>query len=120
MKARCYNPNTAAYKDYGGRGITICGQWLHDYQAFKEWSLDNGYSDDKSIDRIDNSGDYEPTNCRWVDGFAQANNRRSNRVYTIDDETHTLTEWARIRGINPKTLFSRVYAGVDFVTALNS
>ena len=119
MKRRCYNTNDIAYKDYGGRGISICEEWKQDYQAFRNWALDSGYSNEKSIDRINNSGNYEPDNCRWVVSDVQANNRRSNRVYTVDGETHTLTEWANIRGINPKTLFTRIYSGLDFISALN-
>lgn len=119
IKARCYNPRTKAYKDYGGRGIVMCDEWKNDYQSFELWALDNGYTKGVSIDRVNNLGNYEPKNCRWVTSAAQANNRRSNRRYTIGKETHTLTEWARIYGINPKTLFTRVYSGMDFITALN-
>lgn len=118
MKARCYNKNTVAYKDYGGRGIEMCDEWKHDYDAFRKWALENGYRDDASIDRVDNDLGYSPENCEWVTGVAQANNRRSNRVYTVDGETHNLTEWAHIKGINPKTLFNRVYTGVPFDEAI--
>lgn len=120
MKARCHNKNNEAYDRYGGRGIIVCAEWRESFESFQEWAIHNGYADDLSIDRIDNDGNYEPGNCRWVTGVAQANNRRSNRIYEIDGETHTLTEWAQIRGINPKTLFNRIYTGWDFEDALNT
>lgn len=117
-EARCFNKNTDAYKDYGHRGISVCDEWANNYESFKLWSENNGYEKGLTLDRIDNSGNYCPSNCRWTDRKKQANNRRSNRRYTIDGETHNLTEWANIYGINPKTLFSRIYSGVDIETAL--
>lgn len=118
IKARCFNKNSTAYKDYGGRGIKMCEEWSNHYDLFEKWAIDNGYKEGLSIDRIDNNGDYSPENCRWVTDAAQANNRRSNRIYTINGVTHNLTEWANILGINPKTLFNRVYTGVDFEKAI--
>lgn len=119
IKARCLNKNTVAYKDYGARGITICDDWKSSYESFRDWALCNGYQEKLSIDRIDNNQGYSPENCRWVDAKAQANNRRSNRIYEIDGETHNLTEWANLRGVNPKTLYSRMYSGMSFEEALN-
>lgn len=113
IKARCYNKNTKAYKDYGGRGISMCDEWRNNYLLFKNWAYNNGYSVGKSIDRIDNNRGYCPSNCRWTDKITQANNRRSNRVYTLRGESHNATEWARIYDINPKTLFTRIYSGFD-------
>ena len=76
MKQRCYNPNRPNYRYYGGRGITICDEWLNSFQAFSAWSMDNGYQDELSIDRIDYNGNYEPSNCRWVSMKGQAENKR--------------------------------------------
>lgn len=118
IKARCYNKNTVTYKDYGGRGIKICDEWRNNYTAFKNWAYENGYEEGLSIDRKDNNLGYYPENCRWVSAFMQANNRRSNRIYTIGSETHNLTEWANKMGINPKTVFTRIYSGMDIKTAL--
>lgn len=80
MKKRCYNKNNHKYKDYGGRGISICDTWLHNLQAFYDWAMSNGYQDNLTIDRIDVNGNYEPNNCRWATPKQQANNRRNNII----------------------------------------
>lgn len=94
MRQRCRNPNEPAYKHYGGRGIYFDAVW-DDFETFKEWSLSNGYADDLQIDRIDNDGPYAPTNCRWTTAIVNMNNRRSNRVLTVDGERLTVSEAAR-------------------------
>lgn len=107
MHKRCYNKNATNYKDYGGRGITVCDSW-HKFEPFQEWSLSHGYNDSLSIDRIDNELGYSPENCRWTVRVAQANNRRTSKMYTIDGETHTLKEWSNIFGVNYKYLWKKV------------
>lgn len=76
MKYRCYNENHIAYKHYGGRGITVCNEWLHDFAVFRGWALSHGYSDDLTIDRIDNDKGYGPDNCRWATWQEQSANKR--------------------------------------------
>lgn len=108
MKNRCYNAKTSRYPDYGGRGIRVCDEWLHDFQAFWDWSMSHGYADDLSIDRINNNGDYSPDNCRWVSPLVQANNSRHCRVLTFNGESHSISEWSRITGIPRHTISNRV------------
>lgn len=96
MKSRCYNPNDQAYKNYGGRGIYVCDEWLNDFSAFATWALANGFRDGLFIDRFpDNDGPYSPTNCRWATHQEQANNRRSNVLLTAFGCTATLMQWSR-------------------------
>lgn len=77
MRSRCNNPSDAAYKHYGGRGITVCPEWNKSYETFRNWALSHGYSPDLSIDRIDNDGNYEPSNCHWATQSEQNANRRA-------------------------------------------
>ncbi len=111
LKSRCYNKNSKYYYNYGGRGITVCDEWLHDFQAFYDWAMANGYRDDLTIDRIDNNKGYSPDNCRWVDRKTQANNTRRNRYLTHKGKTQTLAQWADELKISPHTLWSRLNSG---------
>ena len=96
MKQRCYNPKNHAYKYYGGRGIKICNKWLNDFMSFYNWSINNGYAKGLSIDRINNNGNYEPNNCRWISSSVQMNNTRRNHYVTYKNEIHSIAEWAKI------------------------
>lgn len=112
MRKRCKNPNDKNYKNYGGRGILICEEW-NDYAKFREWATSNGYTPDLrgqalSIDRIDVNGNYEPSNCRWVNSKVQNNNRRNNKHITFDGETLTIAQWAERVGVNYQTLIYRL------------
>jgi hypothetical protein len=79
MKVRCNNSRSRSYRYYGGRGITICPEWLSDFAAFRDWALANGYRDDLTIDRWpDRDGNYEPDNCRWATSKQQRHNRRDS------------------------------------------
>lgn len=111
MKNRCSNPNVPCYSEYGGRGITVCDEWVHDFQAFHNWAMANGYADDLSIDRVDNDGNYCPENCRWVSQIEQSNNLRKNIIVEIGEEKRTLAEWAHASGIKYTTIYARYMRG---------
>lgn len=97
---RCYNPNIKQFKDYGGRGITVCDEWRKDFMTFYDWSMSHGYNDRLTIDRIYVNGNYEPSNCRWVDMKTQQRNKRNNKIFTINGETHCLMEWCEMLNMN--------------------
>lgn len=111
IKDRCLNSNDVAYNNYGGRGIKICEEWANDFMTFCNWSYSNGYNETLTIDRIDNNGNYEPSNCRWVERKTQQNNRRNNHYITINNETKTLQEWGESTGIKPNTINCRIRKG---------
>lgn len=111
MKQRCYNPNHNHYKDYGGRNILICDEWKNDFVAFRDWSMENGYADNLSIDRIDNDGNYTPNNCRWVDKKTQQRNRKNNVYVEFKGEKKTLSEVAELLGMDKGCLWHRYKAG---------
>ncbi len=114
MKNRCYNIKSDDYDKYGGRGIIICEDWLGEedgFVSFYNWAINNRYSDDLTIDRIEVDGNYEPSNCRWSTPIEQCNNKRTNRPITINGEIKNLNEWAREYNINPQTFHYRVEAG---------
>ena len=75
MKSRCLYPHSIKYSIYGGRGIKVCDEWINSFQAFYDWAMANGYTDNLSIDRIDSNGNYEPSNCRWATYSQQNKNR---------------------------------------------
>lgn len=110
IRCRCYTKSCNTYKNYGGRGITICEEWS-DFNVFKEWALKNGYSDNLSIDRIDFNGNYEPSNCRWITMKEQENNKRNNHFLTMNGERKTISQWAEITGLKSGTIASRVHRG---------
>ena len=111
MKKRCLVPTARGYKNYGGRGIRICDEWKDDYLAFKNWALNNGYKNGLTIDRINNNGNYEPSNCRFTDYKQQANNRRSNRLLSVNGETKTIQEWADIMRVQRGLIANRKKMG---------
>lgn len=105
MKRRCNSPHDSHYGNYGGKGISVCKEWADSYAAFRKWAYENGYDESAptgecTIDRIDNDGDYEPSNCRWVNRIAQANNTSQNRHVTLNGKRLTIAEFARIMGIS--------------------
>lgn len=108
IRGRCYRVTDKAYKNYGGRGITVCEEWRNDPVAFYNWAVSNGWRKGLSLDRIDNNKGYSPDNCRWADRKTQNNNKRCTPHITYNGETHTIKEWSEITGIKYHTLFVRI------------
>lgn len=106
MRQRCENPKNKSFRDYGGRGISVCARW----QSFENFIADMGKRPSKnhSIERINNDGNYEPSNCRWATRAEQAINKRNNRYLTHNGETRLICEWAEITGIPRKTIITRI------------
>ena len=107
MRKRCYNINKDNYDSYGGRGISICKEWLDNFMVFYNWATNNGYQDNLTIDRINNDGNYEPENCRWATQEMQDYNRRTTIYLTIDGESKTVLEWEKISGLSWSVLWQR-------------
>lgn len=120
MKERCLSPGSHAYALYGGRGITVCDEWRNSFDAFRDWALTHGYSEDLSIDRIDVDGDYCPENCRWADAITQSNNTRCNHMLTYSGRTMSVSRWAVEIGISRGTLVSRLSAGWSVQQAIET
>lgn len=95
MKNRCYNNKTDSFKNYGARGITVCEEWLSSSTAFIKWAVLNGYSEGLQLDRLDNDGNYEPSNCQWSTPKYNSSHKRNTITLTISGETKTAMEWWR-------------------------
>jgi hypothetical protein len=116
MKKRCYDTNNQDYKNYGGRGITVCDRWVNSFANFYAdlGAKPNAYS----LDRIDVNGNYEPSNCKWSSLEKQANNKTTSAFYTLNGETNTIAQWARKMNIKPTLLRKRLCNGMDISKAI--
>lgn len=121
IKERCLNPNDQHYKDYGGRGIKVCNEWIgkEGFINFFVWSIENGYKENLTIDRIDVNGNYEPSNCRWTTQLEQARNTRNNVRYNINGEMLLIKEISEKYGIPESTLRGRTKRGLTMKQAIN-
>ena len=106
IRNRCNDSNNPYY---GARNISVCNEWNNDYIAFRDWSLEHGYKEGLTIDRLNNDMGYEPDNCKWSTAKQQANNRRSNLYYEYNNEIHTLMEWCEILNLPYGTIYSRIH-----------
>lgn len=111
MKERCNNSNSINYKNYGGKGICLCKEWNESFIAFYNWSIQNGYQDNLSIDRIDSDKNYEPNNCRWASRITQNNNTNRNHLVSYNGETHTISQWCKKLKLPYSTLYGRIRKG---------
>lgn len=118
-KRRCLNKTTAAYPEYGGRGITICDAWRDSYETFLA-DMGRRPTADHSLDRIDVNGNYEPSNCRWASRAEQQRNKRDNRLISLDGVTRCLTEWSELTGISIQTLWCRMDRGWSDERTINT
>lgn len=117
MRYRCTNKNNQAYPMYGGRGIQVCQEWMN-FEEFQKWAIENGYSDNLTLDRIDVNGNYGPSNCRWANAVTQMNNRRSTPRYTLGEKSLTISQWSRETGIPRSTILNRMKRGMSFEDAI--
>lgn len=111
IKRRCYNKKCKQYKYYGERGITMCDKWIHSFDYFLE---DMGLKPTKehSIERIDNNKGYDPSNCKWATKLEQANNKRNNHKFLIDNIILSTKEFSEVAGLNITTVYENIYKGV--------
>jgi hypothetical protein len=112
MVSRCTNENDKDYPLYGGRGISVCERWLKSVAKFIEdmGTRPDGYQ----IDRIDNEGNYEPSNCRWATPRENSSNRRDTVLLKANGKVETQAEWARIIGVSHSVISDRLAKGQDF------
>jgi hypothetical protein len=110
MKSRCRNPNHMHYHRYGGRGISVCQEWL-DYAKFRAWAVSNGYGKGLTLDRINNDGNYEPTNCRWTTMREQIRNSSIVHPITFRGETLPIVVWSERMGADPGVVTGRIRYG---------
>jgi len=110
MKTRCFNANNPSYNYiYGSKGIEVCDEWANSYKVFEKWAISNGYNDTLTIDRIDNSKDYSPDNCRWATYLQQNQNRTTTIRFLLEGTSKTAKECADLVHIPYKTLMNRYY-----------
>lgn len=111
MKRRCYKAHDTFFRYYGGRGISICDEWMNCPESFFKWAIANGYGEGLSIDRINSNGNYEPSNCRWETKAVQSANRRS--VINIDwnGKRQSIAAWAVELGVKKQSLWFRIKSG---------
>lgn len=119
MKKRCFNASNPAYHNYGGRGIVVCARWRNDFAAFLD-DMGKRPSEQHSLDRINNDGNYEPGNCRWATGKEQMNNCRINVFVEFNGKTQTLVQWARELGLPDYLPSARLRHGWTVERALTS
>lgn len=111
MIRRCTDSTCDRYSDYGGRGIIVSNEWMSDFDNFADWSHENGYEIGLTIDRINNDGNYEPSNCRWVTRREQNRNKRTNKIVCYRGESKPLIEWCEQLGLRYDAIHNRIEKG---------
>jgi len=108
MRQRCNNTKNKHYERYGGRGIKICDEWDNDFMSFYNWSIENGYDEKLTIDRIDNDKGYYPENCRWADRSTQ-NRNKDHKKYNINGVEKTFPQWCEFTGLKYNKVYQRIH-----------
>jgi hypothetical protein len=108
MKSRCYNTSDKTYRYYGAKGIKICQEWLNNPKEFEKWSMQNGYTDNLTIDRVNSNKDYCPENCRWITLKDNAKYKSTTHLITVNGITHTGREWSNVLGLGANTINSYI------------
>lgn len=111
LKKRCNNSNHRDYNRYGGRGIKVCAEWQEDFVNFYNWAMANGYNENLTLDRMDNNGNYEPSNCRWTTPKTQNNNKRNNHYVLYNGEKLTIAQVAEKTGLPYTTVLNKINKG---------
>lgn len=118
IKTRCYNSLDQHYKRWGAKGITMCEEWRNNFMSFYNWSMENGYKDDLTIDRIDNGGNYEPSNCRWVTIAENNRNKPYIKLISYNGKTQTIGQWTKELGLGKETIRERLKRGWSDIEAI--
>ena len=119
MKQRCYNPRNAKYKNYGGRGITVSVEWIDSFETFLR-DMGKKPGPKYTIERVNNNGNYEPSNCVWATNAEQSNNRRSNHILEYNGERKNMTQWAKVTGLSRDVIKIRLKLGWSIDEALTA
>lgn len=118
MIRRCTYTKDISFNRYGGRGISVCDEWKNSFESFYKWAMSNGYSDNLTIERENNDGNYEPSNCKWITNKEQMRNLRNNVIITCDGKTQLLMDWLKEKNIKRTTYYSRIANGWTIEQAL--
>ena len=111
MKERCYNKHNKSFKNYGLKGIKVCDNWVNDFSRFYDWSMQHGYHEGLTIDRIDGNKNYEPENCRWITTKQQNRNYARNHKIKLNNKEYCIVELAEMYDIKATTILYRLKAG---------
>lgn len=111
IKTRCYNQRDPHFSRWGGKGVKMCEEWKNSFNSFYTWAISNGYTDKLTIDRIDNNGNYTPSNCRWVTVAEQNRNKEHVRFITYNGKRQTIGQWTKELNLGKETIRERLKRG---------
>ena len=120
MKIRCYDKNNHNYSKYGQKGIKVCDEWKNNFISFYGWSINNGYTDNLTLDRIDTKGNYTPENCRWTTQKIQQNNRSNNKIIEYQNKKYTVSELADAFDMEYNLVADRIRKGWNIDKIINT